>query len=61
MRAPVHGGPLKDKKIILNIRRDLLRKRKEIEAINNPKQRKKALETYAELLTTLEISTLLTH
>lgn len=48
---------LVDVKIIRNIKRDLVHKRREIEHIANTEQRKKALKAYAELLTSLEMRT----
>ena len=49
---------LNDLEIMRNIKRDLVRKRKEIEAMENVEEKKKALRAYAELLTSLEIGTL---
>ena len=48
---------LKDLEIIRNIKRELVRTRKEIEAMNG-EEKKKAWKAYAELLTSLEIGTL---
>lgn len=49
---------MNDLEIMRNIKRDLVRKRKEIEAMENVEEKKKALRAYAELLTSLEIGTL---
>ena len=49
---------MNDLEIIRNIKRDLIRKRKEIEAMKNVKEKNEALKVYAELLTSLEIGTL---
>jgi len=48
---------LNDLEIVRNIKRELIRTRKEIEALNG-KEKKKAWKAYAELLTSLEIGTL---
>jgi len=49
---------LNDLEIIRNIKRELIRKRREIEAMNNLEEKNKALKAYAELLSSLEIGTL---
>ena len=49
---------LDDLKIVRNIMRELIRKRKEIEAMKNVGEKKKALKAYAEFLTSLETGTL---
>jgi len=49
---------LDDLEIIRNIKRDLVRKRKEIETMKNVEEKNKALKAYAELLTSLEIGIL---
>ena len=49
---------MNDLEIIRNIKRDLIRKRKEIETMNDAKEKNEALKAYAELLTSLEIGTL---
>jgi hypothetical protein len=49
---------LVDVKIIRNIKRDLVLKRREIEHLANTEQKKKALKAYADLLTSLEMKTL---
>lgn len=51
---------LNDLEFIRNIKRELIRKRKEIEAMRNAEEKRNALKAYAELLTSLEISTLAT-
>ena len=43
-----------DLEIMRNIKRELIRKRKEIEAMKNMEEKNKALEAYAEFLTSLE-------
>ena len=48
---------LNDLEIIRNIKRELIRTRKEIEAMNG-EEKKKAWKAYAELLTSLDIGTL---
>ena len=44
-----------------DIKRELIHKRKEIEAMTNVEDKKKALKAYAELLTSLEISKFNSH
>jgi len=51
---------LNDLEFIRNIKRELIRKRKEIEAMRNAEEKRNALKAYAELLTSLEIGTLAT-
>ena len=51
---------LKDLEIIRNIKRELIRTRKEIENMNG-EEKKKAWKAYAELLTSLDIGTLDSH
>lgn len=46
---------LNDLEIIRDIKRELIRKRKEIEDIWKEEDRSRALKAYAELLTSLEI------
>jgi len=48
---------LNDLEIIRNIKRELNRKRQEIEAMKNMEEKNEALKGYAELLITLEIGT----
>ena len=48
---------LKDLEIIRNIKRELIRTRKEIESMKG-EEKKEAWKAYAELLTSLDISTL---
>ena len=48
---------LKNLEIIRNIKRELIRTRKEIEAMSG-EEKKKAWKAYAELLTSLDIGTL---
>jgi len=48
---------LNDIEIIRNIKRELIRTRKEIETLNG-KEKKKAWKAYAQLLTSLDIGTL---
>lgn len=48
---------LNDLEIIRNIKRELIRTRKEIETLNG-KEKKKAWKAYAQLLTSLDIGTL---
>mgnify|MGYP001030020594 CR=1 FL=1 len=48
---------LNDLEIIHKIKRELIRKRQEIEAMKNMEENNEALRAYAELLTTLEIGT----
>jgi translation initiation factor 1 (eIF-1/SUI1) len=49
---------LNDLEIVRNIKRELVRMRKEIGTITNVEEKKEALKAYAELLTNLEIGTL---
>ncbi|UCE16889.1 MAG: hypothetical protein JSV12_04620 [Candidatus Bathyarchaeota archaeon] len=46
---------MNDLEIIRDIKRELIRKRKEIEDIWKEEDRSRALKAYAELLTSLEI------
>ena len=46
---------LSELEIIRDIKRKLIRKRKEIEDMKNKEDKNKALKAYAELLTNLEI------
>jgi hypothetical protein len=46
---------LSDLELIRSIKRDLIRKRIEIDAIKSGKRKKKAMKVYAELLTTLKL------
>jgi len=46
---------LSELEIIRDIKRKLIRKRKEIEDMKNEEDKNKALKAYAELLTNLEI------
>ena len=48
---------MNDLEIIRNIKRELIRTRKEIETLNG-KEKKKAWKAYAQLLTSLDIGTL---
>lgn len=48
---------LNDLEIIRNIKRELIRTRKEIETLDG-KEKKKAWKAYAQLLTSLDIGTL---
>jgi len=52
---------LSNLEIMRNIKRDLIRKRKEIDTMKNVKEKNKVLKAYAELLTSLEIGTLDSH
>ena len=47
---------LNELEFIRRIKRELINKRKEIEAMKPGKRKKEAIEIYAELLTTLEFS-----
>lgn len=49
---------LNDLEIVHNIKRDLVRMRKEIDSMPNVEEKSKILKAYAELLTSLEIDTL---
>ena len=49
---------LNDSEIIRDIKRELIRKRKVIEAMKNLEEKNKALKAYAEFLTSLEIGKL---
>ncbi|MDH5449720.1 MAG: hypothetical protein OEX77_02300 [Candidatus Bathyarchaeota archaeon] len=49
---------LKDLEVVRNIKRDLVRMRKEIDAMPNVEEKSATLKAYAELLTSLEIGTL---
>jgi len=46
---------LNDLEFIRGIKRELIRRRIEIDSMKRGKRKKKALEVYAELLTTLEL------
>ena len=48
---------LNDLEIMRNIKRELIRTRREIEAMKNVEEKNKMLKAYAELLTSLEIGT----
>ena len=50
---------MNDLEIVRNIKRELIRKRKEIEDIENVEDKNKALKAYAELLLSLEMGTLM--
>lgn len=56
MRAQLKVPSLNDLEFIRRIKRELIRKRIEIDSMKRGKRKKKALEVYAELLTTLELS-----
>jgi len=49
---------LKDLEVVRNIKRDLVRMRKEIDTLPNVEEKSETLKAYAELLTSLEIGTL---
>ncbi|UCG45361.1 MAG: hypothetical protein JSV58_00860 [Candidatus Bathyarchaeota archaeon] len=51
---------MNDLEIIRNIKRELIRTRKEIEAMKG-EEKKEAWKAYADLLTSLDISTLDSH
>ena len=46
---------MNDLEFIRRIKKELIKKRKEIDAMKPGKRKKKAIEVYAELLTTLEL------
>lgn len=50
---------LKDLEVVRNIKRDLVRMRKEIDAMPNVEEKSTTLKAYAELLTSLEIGSLI--
>lgn len=49
---------MNDLEIMRNIKRELIRKRKEIDAMKNVEEKSKALKAYAEFLTSLETGAL---
>jgi hypothetical protein len=50
---------LKDFELVRSIKRDLIRKRMEINKMKNGNQKTKAMKVYAELLTNLELDTII--
>jgi hypothetical protein len=46
---------LNDLEVIHRIKRELIRKRREIDAMKDEKSKKKAMKVYAELLTSIEL------
>jgi len=55
LRAQLKVPSLNDLEFIRGIKRELIRRRIEIDSMKRGKRKKKALEVYAELLTTLEL------
>ena len=49
---------LNDLEIMRNIKMELIRRRREIDAVKNVKEKDQVLRVYADLLTSLEIGTL---
>ena len=48
---------MKDLELVRSIKRDLIRKRTEIDKMASGKRKTKAMKVYAQLLTTLELGT----
>ena len=55
MRAQLKVPSLNDLEFIRRIKRELIRRRIEIDSMKRGKRKKKALKAYAELLTNLEL------
>jgi hypothetical protein len=55
LRARLKGSILNDLEVIRTIKRELIRERREIDAMKDEKSKKKAIEVYAKLLTTMEL------
>ena len=49
---------MNDLEVVRNIKMELIRRRREIDALKNVEDKEKVLKVYADLLTSLEISTL---
>lgn len=55
MRAQLKVPRLNDLEVIRRIKRELIRKRREIDAMKDENSKKKAMKVYAELLTNMEL------
>jgi hypothetical protein len=55
LRAHLKVLSLNDLEVTRRIKRELFRKRREIEAMKDEKNKKKAMKIYAELLMTMEL------